>query len=105
MSTSSALENLEGCEWDTLTVRTRCVGVEVDINTALKKGFPLSRVLEILIEEGFSVVSCISTKANERMLHNIISEVCFRVLEPVISSSWYDSSDDQKCFSLFFAIY
>lgn len=75
LSTSSALENLEGCERDTLTVRTRCVGVEVDINTALKKGFPLSRVLAILIEEGFSVVSCISTKVNERMLHNIISEV------------------------------
>ncbi|KAK9103494.1 hypothetical protein Sjap_020748 [Stephania japonica] len=53
------------------------VGIEVVISTNLRVGsvIPLSSFLELLLEEGLSVVSCVSSNANKTSVHNIQSEV------------------------------
>ncbi|XP_022734970.1 transcription factor bHLH126-like [Durio zibethinus] len=57
-------------------VRQSFDGVEVLIRTGLgAQALTLSRVLELLLEEGLDVVSCISTRIDGGLIHTIQSEV------------------------------
>ncbi|CAI9093877.1 OLC1v1029469C1 [Oldenlandia corymbosa var. corymbosa] len=60
-----------------ITVKNcRAAGMEITVNTGTKGGdLSLSQVLKILISEGMSIKSCISTRVHERQLHVIQSEV------------------------------
>ncbi|CAK7337141.1 unnamed protein product [Dovyalis caffra] len=47
-------------------------GIEIIFDSDLKgRDLPLSRVLQVLLEEGISVVNCVSTKVNERLFHTV----------------------------------
>ncbi|XP_059639214.1 transcription factor bHLH118 [Cornus florida] len=63
------------CLGDNITVKTCRTGLKVNVGTALRGGLPLSKVLSVLIQEGLSIVCCISTKVNQTLLHTIESEV------------------------------
>ncbi|XVF10715.1 hypothetical protein REPUB_Repub07fG0206300 [Reevesia pubescens] len=61
---------------DSVVVRAGFVGVEITINTGLRRRqLPLSNVLDVIVAQGLNVVNCISTKVNQRVLHTIVSEV------------------------------
>ncbi|XP_022732762.1 transcription factor bHLH36-like isoform X2 [Durio zibethinus] len=63
---SSVPESLQNSSEDTVMVRPCLAGVEVVISTCLRQGLQLSSVLEVIVAEGLSVVTCISTKVNKR---------------------------------------
>ncbi|KAF3448455.1 hypothetical protein FNV43_RR09168 [Rhamnella rubrinervis] len=69
------LQNPHSRASDSIIVRSSSVGMEVMINTAFTEGLPLSRVVNVLIGEGLSIISCISVEVNERLLHTLESQV------------------------------
>ncbi|XP_022732766.1 transcription factor bHLH36-like [Durio zibethinus] len=73
---SSMMEARPDCSKDsTVQVRACSIGVEITMNTGLRRGLPLSNVLDVIAAQGLSVVQCISARANERVLHTIVLEV------------------------------
>ncbi|XVF51598.1 hypothetical protein PTKIN_Ptkin04bG0197100 [Pterospermum kingtungense] len=57
----------------TVLVRPCLAGVEVVITTGLRQGLMLSSVLEVMVAEGLSVVTCLSSKLS------LIFELCMQV--------------------------
>ncbi|KAM0023752.1 putative transcription factor bHLH family [Helianthus debilis subsp. tardiflorus] len=61
---------------NTISISSCNGGVHVLVNSCLiEHGFPLSRVLKAISDEGYSVISCSCTKANQRLIHSIQTEV------------------------------
>lgn len=51
-------------------------GLVVVISSGFREqGFPVSRVLEVLIKQGLDVVNCVSTKVNQVVLLTVHTEV------------------------------
>ncbi|GKC98792.1 Myc-type, basic helix-loop-helix domain-containing protein [Tanacetum coccineum] len=60
----------------TVTVSCRNGGTEILVKSNGNKGFQISRVLKALVQEGNDVISCNSTKVNEKLLiYSIHSKV------------------------------
>nr|POE50858.1 transcription factor bhlh36 [Quercus suber] len=71
------IESWNNCSLNYATVRVSEAGVEILMSSWLREeGFLLSKVLELLLEEGLSVIRCASNKTNERLFLTIQSEVC-----------------------------
>ncbi|XVE58652.1 hypothetical protein DITRI_Ditri04bG0186000 [Diplodiscus trichospermus] len=57
-------------------IRPCLTGIEIMFRCGFKEQeLPLSRVLAVLVDEGFPVASCVSTKSEEYLLHTIQTEV------------------------------
>ncbi|KAB5532393.1 hypothetical protein DKX38_019063 [Salix brachista] len=51
-------------------------GLEIVLDSDFRgQDFPLSRVLQVLLEDGISVVNCVSTRVNERLFQTVQTEV------------------------------
>ncbi|KAE8736467.1 bHLH126 protein [Hibiscus syriacus] len=58
------------------TIRPCFTGIEIMFRCGVgDQDLPLSRVLSVLVDEGLPVVSCVSTKSEEYLLHTIQTEV------------------------------
>ncbi|XP_022141227.1 transcription factor bHLH118-like [Momordica charantia] len=50
-------------------------GLEIVITTSGFNGFPLSRILKVVVEQGLDVISCSSSSVNEKSIHTVQMEV------------------------------
>ncbi|KAI3519531.1 hypothetical protein L1887_08727 [Cichorium endivia] len=79
--TNSNEERLMNSIPNTVSISSWKGGIQIFINSCLiEGGFPLSAVVKAISEEGFNVITCTSTKVNERLLHSIQSEANNQVL-------------------------
>ncbi|KAM4087182.1 hypothetical protein ACJW30_10G158400 [Castanea mollissima] len=68
------IESSNNCSLNYVTVRVSEAGIEILMSSWLREeGFLLSKVLELLLEEGLSVIRCASNKTNERFAIRLAS--------------------------------
>nr|XP_009792928.1 PREDICTED: uncharacterized protein LOC104239891 [Nicotiana sylvestris] len=60
---------------DRILVKKCKEGVEISVISNLEGGLALTKVLRVLMEEWLLVISCVSSKINQRSLHVVQSEV------------------------------
>ncbi|KAL4575899.1 hypothetical protein LXL04_011986 [Taraxacum kok-saghyz] len=66
---------------NTVSISSCKGGIQIMINScSVEGGFPLSRVLQAISEEGLNIITCNSTKVNERLFHSIQSEANEQVM-------------------------
>ncbi|KAL2324468.1 hypothetical protein Fmac_023526 [Flemingia macrophylla] len=74
------------------TVHQNSGALGIEISGFTDEGFPLSKLLELLLEERLEVVSCLSTQINGKLLHSLRCE-------PVDNSSSVDLFELRRKFS------
>lgn len=66
------------CSSSWVSVQTCSAGVDIAVSSSNSMGqdLPLSRVLKLLLEEGLTnLVSCVTIKVDEKLVHTIQAEV------------------------------
>ncbi|XP_060675854.1 transcription factor bHLH120-like [Ziziphus jujuba] len=69
--------SLNKCSRSWVSVQPCFAGIQIVVSSSsfIGENFPLTRILQLLLGEGLDLVSCITTKVNERLLYTIQSEV------------------------------
>ncbi|XP_041002761.1 transcription factor bHLH118-like [Juglans microcarpa x Juglans regia] len=68
-------ETLTSYQRTCVMIRPCLGGVEIMVSSSLTdQGLPLSRVLQVLLEEGIAADRCICTKVNERLIFTVRTE-------------------------------
>ncbi|KAG6579464.1 Transcription factor basic helix-loop-helix 126, partial [Cucurbita argyrosperma subsp. sororia] len=69
-------ETLNSSRRDSVVVSSKNeLGIQVVLHTATQHRVPVSNILRVLVAEGLEIMSCITTKVNERYLHTIECKV------------------------------
>ncbi|KAI7728120.1 hypothetical protein M8C21_028622 [Ambrosia artemisiifolia] len=75
-STYTEKKRLMNLRHNTVLISSCDEGVQILVNScSIEDGFPLSRVLKAISDEGYNVISCSCTKINQRLIHSIQTEV------------------------------
>lgn len=89
LSMNSSLENHENASSGFIIHQNS--GTLIEISGFSEEGVPLSKLLQLLLEEGLQVIGCLSSQVNGRLLHNVQCEV--------VNSDSVDLSELRRKFS------
>ncbi|XP_038876288.1 transcription factor bHLH120-like [Benincasa hispida] len=79
-SNISTIETLNSSKRDSVVVKPRHGGFQILLDTATQHRLPLSNLIKFLItDQRLQIVSCHSTKINDRFLHTIESEALVNI--------------------------
>ncbi|GAA0150192.1 basic helix-loop-helix transcription factor [Lithospermum erythrorhizon] len=74
-TTTIGTENFPDLSQTSVTIRPTLTGFEVLMNTAFAGGVKISAALNIISQEGLSIVRCNSSRVDGRLLHSIETKV------------------------------
>ncbi|NP_001295841.1 transcription factor bHLH118-like [Cucumis sativus] len=76
----TTIETLNSSKRDSVLVMPRsCGGVQILLDTATHHRLPLSNLIKFLITQNLQIISCHSTRKNDRFLHTIETEAAVDV--------------------------